>query len=195
MAESEDKSGSNAPGGKDVSVPTDSPSAVVPEQSPVADETPSSGETGGDRPAFVVYGMPSGLGAAPANDVAVPPDGTEALSALTEDAQTVLLDLAESDYDSVLSGFDDTFVQIEGSTAAVEGETDGLGPEPTTVEFSGLEIADLISDFDDSQSVSLSDHEVALFDHYLATAEPDLGGFAPNVTIEVDDDPGSDSIC
>ena len=195
MAESEDNSGSDASGGKEVSVPADSASAVVPEQGPVADETPSSGETGGDRPAFVVYGMPSGLGAAPANDVAVPPDGVEGLSALTEDAQTVLLDLAESDYDSVLSGFDDTFVQIESSTSAVESETDGLGPEPMAVEFSGLEIADLISDFDDSQSVSLSDHEVALFDHYLATAEPDLGGFAPNVTIEVDDDPGSDSIC
>lgn len=196
MANESDSSASGAAGlgGKEAQSAS-APSVVATDSdAAVADTAAGPGSQAGhpvEHPAVVVYGVPSGLGAAPANDGFNETVGSEGPHASPGDAHSVLMELGESGYESLFSGLSDDLLKegLEAQPAAAEP-----APSPTDGEsflLTGLDIADLITDFDHAQGSGLSDQDAALFDHYLATVSSPAGYLVPeNVTIEIDDDPG-----
>ena len=70
---------------------------------------------------------------------------------------------------------------------ALAGLAPDAGGEGTIFLLTGLDIADLIADYDQALPPGLAGGEVAFLDHYLAAGPPTDPSVTGAITIEIDD--------
>ena len=148
----------------------------------------------GDYQALVIYGAPPSIDVTAANDDFGLGLGEffygNAEGALADYSDTGLAFTLGSDDANILESLGDD--GLHGSpTTDLPGTLAGLAPdaggEGTIFLLTGLDIADLIADYDQALPPGLAGGEAAFLDHYLAAGPPTDPSVTGAITIEIDD--------